>query len=284
VKEWAKQFRLRRESIEDDPHQGRPAEALTPETIALVQEEVLQDRRLKTKEISASCGLSKTMVLRILHNHLGVKKVSARWVPKLLSVVQKQRRVEYCTEYLTLCEGQEKEVIESIVRGDDTMVLYHDPLSKRESMEWRHLGSPRPKAKATQSRKKITATIFWDCHGILPADFKQRNTTVTGEYSASSIYKLKDATKEKRQGKLSRGVRLLRDNAPAHTSVAAKAAVQCCGLQELNHPPYSPGIAPSDYSLFSKLKSDLRGKKFTGVEKVISAVSDHFKDKNSEYF
>jgi hypothetical protein len=24
------------------------------------------------------------------------------------------------------------------------------------------------------------ATIFWDCQGILLADFKQRNTTVTG--------------------------------------------------------------------------------------------------------
>jgi hypothetical protein len=40
VKEWAEQFHLGRESIEDDPRQGRPAEALTPET-ALVQEEVL---------------------------------------------------------------------------------------------------------------------------------------------------------------------------------------------------------------------------------------------------
>jgi histone-lysine N-methyltransferase SETMAR len=90
VKEWAKQFNLEIESIEDDPHHGKPAEALTPETIALVQEEVLQDRRLKIKEISARCGLSKTMVFRIVHDHLGMNKVSARWVPKLLSAVQKE--------------------------------------------------------------------------------------------------------------------------------------------------------------------------------------------------
>jgi hypothetical protein len=45
----------------------------------------------------------------------------------------------------------------------------------------------------------------------------------------------------------------------------------------------SPNPAPSDYFLFSKLKSDLRGKKFT-CDEVISAVSDHFKGKNSEYF
>jgi response regulator of citrate/malate metabolism len=90
VQEWAKQFRLGTESTEDDDPQGRPAEALNPETTALVQEQVSQDRRLKTEETSARCGLSKTTVLRILHHHLGMNKVSARWVPELSSVVQKQ--------------------------------------------------------------------------------------------------------------------------------------------------------------------------------------------------
>jgi hypothetical protein len=54
------------------------------------------------------------------------------------------------------------------------MVLYHDLLSKGKLMEWRRPGTPWPKkAKATQSRKKIMATIFWDCLEILPADFKE---------------------------------------------------------------------------------------------------------------
>jgi hypothetical protein len=81
--------------------------------------------------------------------------------------------------------------------------------------------------------------IFWDCQGILLADFKEQNTTFTGEYYASLIYKLKDAIKEKWRGKLSRGVRLLHVNAPVHASVAVKEAIQCSGFQELNHPPYS---------------------------------------------
>jgi AraC-like DNA-binding protein len=136
-----------------------------PETIALVQEEVLQDGRLKAKEISARCGLSKTTVLRILHDHLGMNMVSTRWVPKLLSLVQKQR-IQCCTEFLTLCEGQEREVIESIVMGSETMVPYHNPLSKRESMEWQHPGSPQPKkAKATQSRKKDHSHDFLGLSG-----------------------------------------------------------------------------------------------------------------------
>jgi hypothetical protein len=76
------------------------------------------------------------------------------------------------------------------------------------------------------------ATIFWDCQGILLADFKERNTTITGEYYASLIYRLKDVIKEKHRGKLSQGVRLLHDNVLVNTSVAAKTAIQCCGFQE----------------------------------------------------
>jgi hypothetical protein len=53
---------------------------------------------------------------------------------------------------------------------------------------------------------------------------------------------LMDANKDKRRWKLSRGVRFLHFNAPAHTSVAAKAAVQGCCFQVLNHPPYSPDL------------------------------------------
>jgi hypothetical protein len=64
---------------------------------------------------------------------------------RLLSVVQKQRGVECFTEFLTLCEGQEKEVIESIVTGDENMIVYYDVMSKTELVEWRHPGSPLPK-------------------------------------------------------------------------------------------------------------------------------------------
>jgi len=83
------------------------------------------------------------------------------------------------------------------------MVLYCDPLSKRELMEWCKPGeAPLRKAKVTHSAKKIMATIFWDCRGILLIDFKERNTTVNTAYYASLLHKLCDTIKEKRRGML----------------------------------------------------------------------------------
>ena len=83
---------------------------------------------------------------------------------------------------------------------------------------------------------------------------------------------------------LSRGVRLLHDNAPVHMAAVAKAAVKKCGFQEIEHPPYSPDLAPSYCNLFTKLKKDLRGRKFDDDEEVKSAVMEHFADKDPEYF
>ena len=48
----------------------------------------------------------------------------------------------------------------------------------------------------------------------------------------------------------------------AHTSRVAVAAAAECGYEILPHPPYSPDLAPFDYHLFPKLKSELRGRRY----------------------
>ena len=41
-----------------------------------------------------------------------------------------------------------------------------------------------------------------------------------------------------------------------------------CGFEILPHPPYSPDIAPSDFYMFPKMKSYLRGTQYGGNEGV----------------
>jgi histone-lysine N-methyltransferase SETMAR len=45
-----------------------------------------------------------------------------------------------------------------------------------------------------------------------------------------------------------------------HMSAKSQAAIRQFGIQQLNHPPYSPDLAPSDYFLFRVMKKFLRGK------------------------
>jgi hypothetical protein len=63
-------------------------------------------------------------------------------------------------------------------------------------------------------------------------------------------------------------VRLLHNNALVHTAGVAKAAFRECGFIELNRPLYSSDLAPSDYSLFAKLKLGLRERRFKKYSEV----------------
>jgi len=94
------------------------------------------------------------------------------------------------------------------------------------------------------SAGKLMATIFWDSKGLLLIDYLPPKTTINGQYYASLLLKLRDAIKEKRQGLLTRGVWLLHDNAPIHKSMIAQQAVRDCGFVQLDHPAYSPDLAP----------------------------------------
>ena len=52
-----------------------------------------------------------------------------------------------------------------------------------------------------------------------------------------------------------KGVMFHQDNAPAHESVVAMAAVCDCGIELVDDPPYSPDLTPSDYFLFPTWKN-----------------------------
>uniref|UniRef100_A0A673BIC6 Histone-lysine N-methyltransferase SETMAR n=1 Tax=Sphaeramia orbicularis TaxID=375764 RepID=A0A673BIC6_9TELE len=95
---------------------------------------------------------------------------------------------------------------------------------------------------------------------------------------------LRKAIKSKRPGKLSKGVLFHQDNAPAHKLTVAMAAVKDCGFELVDHPPYSPDLAPSDYFLFPNMKKHLAGKRYQTDDEVISAVEDFFGDQDESFY
>ena len=54
-----------------------------------------------------------------------------------------------------------------------------------------------------------------------------------------------------------KGILFHQDNAPAHESVVAMAAVHECSFELVDHYPYSPDLAPSYYFLFSNMKKEI---------------------------
>jgi transposase len=51
-----------------------------------------------------------------------------------------------------------------------------------------------------------------------------------------------------------------------HKARQVREVIDECGFVELEHPLYSPDLAPNDYYLFLKLKKHLRGRRFSSDE------------------
>jgi len=95
---------------------------------------------------------------------------------------------------------------------------------------------------------------------------------------------LNDILKEKRRSKVTKGVFFLHDNAPAHRALATQTKLAYLGFQYLDHPPYSPDLAPSDYHLLLGLKKQLKGRHFSSDAQVIAAVETSLNGQPSNFF
>ena len=160
-----------------------------------VERLVLNNRRIRVAELASECGISNGSVYTIIHEHLGMSKVSTRWVPRNLNMQDRQQRVE-SIELLEVYNANPEDFHTHLVTVDETWLHHWDPDAKKESMQWKHSGSPLPKKFRTQpSASKVMATVFWDSKGIILIDYKPAGTSITGEYYANVIKQLRVAIK-----------------------------------------------------------------------------------------
>jgi len=97
---------------------------------------------------------------------------------------------------------------------------------------------------------KVIASIFWGQEGILLTDYLPKGQTINADYYSSLLVLVKNILKEKRRGKVNKKVLFLHDDAPAHRALAIHKKLAYPGFHCLDHPPYSPDLALSDYNLF----------------------------------
>ena len=116
-------------------------------------------------------------------------------------------------------------------------------------------------------------------------DFLEKGSTInSASYCDLLANRLKPAIRTKRQGLLSKKVLLQHDNARPHVAKATIETINKLGFEVLEHPAYSPDLAPSDYHLFAPLKDALRGRKFSSDESVQKAVHQWLCDQPKTFF
>jgi len=118
--------------------------------------------------------------------------------------------------------------------------------------------NPAPKiSKYKNPLENFSLRFFWDQDGILLINYLPKGQTINAEYYSSLFVQLKDVLKEKLRRKFTKEVLFFHDNAPVHRALATQKKLAYLSFQFLDHPPYSPDLAPSDYHLFSGLNKTI---------------------------
>ena len=102
------QFRDRRDLVEDDERDGHPKSTQTEVNIAAVVDWVKNDCQIASRMIAESLNIPKTIVLWILKENLGKRKLCAHFVPHYLTPEQKEDQVTSCQDIIAMADVRQK--------------------------------------------------------------------------------------------------------------------------------------------------------------------------------
>ncbi|CAF4375665.1 unnamed protein product, partial [Rotaria sp. Silwood2] len=123
VEWWSKLFREGREDAEDEERLGRSITETTSENIEQVRSLINDNPHITIQEMEVQTGLSHGTIHRIISDHLNLKKLTARYIPKQLTDSQKAERVRICKENLEKFESGAWRLCD-VITGDESW-FYH---------------------------------------------------------------------------------------------------------------------------------------------------------------
>ncbi|GFT44632.1 histone-lysine N-methyltransferase SETMAR [Trichonephila clavipes] len=248
IKEWYGRFKNCRTSVDSDPRSGRPSTGTSSHNVERVRVAVEQDRRLTVRELEDEIRITKSTVWRILTENLGMTRVCAKFIPKLLSDQQKNLRLEI---------------------AQDNLEMINMEVS---------VGATAEKSPSKSKQHQVNVVVFFYYEGIVHHEYAHTGQKINKEYYVEVLKRLRNAIRRKRPQLRESGDWLLHhDNAPAHTSNLVQQYLSKHSIAQLRQPPYSPDIAPCDFWLFPRLKMPLKGHRFDNKQTVETNATNALK-------
>lgn len=271
IRRWNKEFNRERASLKDEIRGGRIPSVVTTENIEKVRSLIIENPKVSCRDIMEDVGIGASSTQKILHEHLLVRKIFTKWVPHFLTSAQKKERLNLCKKNLKILKDGGYRVWSKIVTGDETSVPIFSIPTRQESAQWVFEDEDPPtQCKSQNSRKKLIFTTFFRSTGLVLNLRLEGQKTVTSKYFTEvCLPKMLDKIQIK-------GLILHYDNASSHTAGGTQKFITDNKITLMQHPPYSPDLAPCDFWLFPKLKKALRGTKFETPEEIEDFINEFY--------
>jgi len=286
VQRWCNEFgKFGRTRLKDAERSGRPNDAVTDSNIQRCRRLIEDDRKVSKRELSNILNISVGSVYAIISHHLHCRKVMSKWVPHTLTDDQRATRVRCCKQLLRRFRVYGDHFLNQIITQDESKFTLWNPPTNQESKEWVFPDDDLPSRQRTsRTRAVVMLSIWWDKSGGINVNFIPHGTTMNGNKYEEEIKQLRLSLPGKRRGMLIRKPLLLIDNAPCHRANQVHATATKLGFQILEHPPYSPDLAPSDFYLFTALKKFTRGKVWSNCDELQSTIRRWIADQPAEWY
>ncbi len=270
IRHWFKQFQGGRDTVIDLPRRVKDKTGRTEANIDKVCTALDQDRRLSITALSVSCDIPWSTCRKIVKLDLKLSRKAAKFVPHLLQENQVQERMRISGNMLNRLQS-EPHFLDYVVTTDESWMYCYDPELKNQSSAWLAKGEQRPvKVARPRTVGKLLLISFFDSKGVIHWEY-QRGTLVSAQF-INILGNLRHAISRKRGNKYLQNFTLHMDNTSPHTSQPTRTFLMLSKTKVLEHPAYSPDLAPSDFWFFPHLKKPLRGKWFNSIAELQQAV------------
>jgi len=123
-----------------------------------------------------------------------------------------------------------------------------------------------------QSQSNVFLIIFLYIREIVHYEFVPTGQTVNQIYYLEGLERLCEKVRWKRPEIFANSWILHHDNAPAHTALSVREFLATKQITVLEHPAYSPDLAPSNFFLFPKIKEILKGRHFDDIDDISNST------------
>ena len=112
-------------------------------------------------------------------------------------------------------------VLDALVTCDESWIYCYEPETKRQSSQWKHAGSPRPKkARQSKSTHKLFMVPFFDSTGMIYMHWVPTRHTVNKEYYVEVLREFSKRFRRKKPALFKSGQwHFHEDNAPVYNSI-----------------------------------------------------------------